>query len=207
MSTARFATALALAGFTLFHASATLAQQVDPTLLNIQSQGGSVLNISASSRQQGIDDPTEAVGNPTGPVEPGTFIFADNGNGGQESMTLNLAFPGVTLTGVRITGGGVGAGAGDPRTISTVLVAGSLGLEPSHTLGQIADFDDPAGFSDILFAVPQHVDQIIIQFGTPEQGARITEIDAIVPEPASAGLVLFAGGALITRCRRRRSDA
>jgi hypothetical protein len=72
---------------------------VDATLLNIQSQGGQVTSVSASSRIFDIDDPTEAVGNPTGPVEAGTFIFADNGNGGEESISLNLDLGGVLLTG------------------------------------------------------------------------------------------------------------
>jgi hypothetical protein len=202
---ARFFAPLALAVSCLTLAtSPAQAQVVNPTLLNIQSQGGSVLNISASSRLFGTDDPTEAVGNPTGPVEPGTFIFADNGNGGQESMTLNLELSGVTLAGVRITGGGAGAGASDPRTISTVLVAGSFGLAPSHTLGQIADFNDAAGFHDILFNAPERVDQLIIQFGTPEQGSRVTEIDAIVPEPGSVGLLLLGGSFAVLRGRRRR---
>jgi hypothetical protein len=83
------------------------------------------------------------------------------------------------------------------------LVAGSFGLAPTHTLGQIADFNDAAGSHDILFSFPERVDQLIIQFGTPEQGARVTEIDAIVPEPGSLALLaLGAGISLLSRHRQ-----
>ena len=177
---------------------------MDPNLLNVQAYGGVVRSVSTSSRYADADDPTEALGNPSGPIEPGTFIFADNGPGGQESTTIETDFPPVTLLGLRITGGGAGARAGDPRMISTVNVFGSAGLAPSAPLGSIADFNDAAGFHDILFGGPVSVDQIIIQFGTPEQGARVIEIDAIVPEPCSLAAVVAAGGALLLRRRARR---
>jgi hypothetical protein len=63
---------------------------------------------------------------------------------------------------------------------------------PPSLRGSISDFDDAAGFHDILFDRPRPVDQIIFVFGTPE-GARIVEIDAIVPEPAGATVFPAAG--------------
>ena len=195
---APFAAALSLS------AGSASAQQVDETLLNVREFGGVTDSVFVSSRIFDQDDPTEAVGNPAGPVEPGTFIFADNGNGGEESMTLNSTSI-VTLLGLRITGGGAGAGAGDPRTIGLVEVFGSFGQRPSVLLGSDPDFNDAAGFEDILFAGPTPVDQIIIRFLTPEQGSRVTEIDAIVPEPGSlAAAALGAAGLLLGRRRFRR---
>ena len=179
------------------------AQVVDPVLLNMRDFGGVTDTVFASSRIFGTDDPTEALGNPVGPVEPGTFLFADNGAGGTESMTLNTTALPLTLLGLRITGGGAGAAAGDPRTISAVEVWGSAGTAPSMFLGSIADFDDAAGFHDVMFTAPFPVDQIIISFGTPELGSRVIEIDAIVPEPAALA-VLPAAFVLLLRRRARR---
>lgn len=199
----RSAVALLAIGALWLCAAPASAQQVNQTLLNMRAFGGVIDTVSASSRIFDTDDPTEALGNPTGPVEPGTFLFGDNGFGGTESMTLNTTFPPITLLGLRITGGGAGAGAGDPRTISTVTVFGSAGLAPSQQLGSIADFNDAAGFHDIPFAGPTAVDQIIIQFGTPEQGARVIEIDALVPEPGAAGVLVVGAAVLLRRGRRR----
>lgn len=181
------------------------AQQVDTVLLNMRAFGGVVDSAWASSEYLGTDDPTEALGNPIGPVEPGTFIFADNEAGGTESMTMNSTFPPITLLGLRITGGGAGGGAGDPRTISDVEVWGSAGLAPSMRLGAIADFDDAAGFHDVMFTAPSAVDQIIVRFGTPEQGSRVTEIDAIVPEPAAPGTLVIATLLLLRRRATREA--
>lgn len=180
------------------------AQHVDETLLNVREFGGITDTVSASSRIFDTDDPAEALGKPTGPVEPGTFIFGDNGPGGTESMTIYTTASPVTLMGLRITGGGAGAAAGDPRTISAVEVWGSAGLAPSMPLGSIADFNDAAGFHDVMFTAPFPVDQIVVSFGTPEEGSRVVEIDAIVPEPAAVGVLALATPLLLRRRRRMR---
>ena len=153
----------------------------EETVLDMQAYGGIVRTAGASPSLRDAggaeDDVTEALGNPAGPLEPGTFIFAANPPGGTASMTINLTDLGARLIGLRITGG---APAGDGYEISSVQVSGSAGLAPSVPLGSIADFNDAAGFDTVLFAAPTQLDQIIISFGVPGPGARVVEVDALV---------------------------
>jgi hypothetical protein len=65
--------------------------QVDPTLLDLTGLGGQVNSVTASSVLTccgGPDDPNEAFGQATGPIEPGSFLFQDNGPGGTETLSV-----------------------------------------------------------------------------------------------------------------------
>ena len=188
-------------------AKPTSAQTVNPTLLDVTSAGGQVNSVTASSRLSccgGPDDPNEAFGQAAGPIEPGSFLFEDNGAGGTENLTFTTSSP-VGLAGLRIQGGAAGGGAGDPRTIGAITVEADTG-GGFTTVGTLADFPDTAqggtGTADILFNTPVTASSFRVTLETPEQGSRITEIDAIVPEPASMGLMAAAGLGLLGRRRR-----
>ena len=197
MTAIRLARVVSIASFVVF-AAAPASAQVDPILLNVTQFGGKVNQASTFSRLGGTDDPTEAFGNPTGPFEPGTFIFEDNGAGGEESISITTSEV-ITLNGLRIIGGGVG----DGRSIGLVNVFASKGAAPSQPVGSIADFNDAAGFHDIpFFTGPFQADQIVMQFGTPENGARVAEVDALVPEPAATGVLSVLALGLLRRRTR-----
>lgn len=182
---------------------------VDPTLLDVTAAGGQVNSVVASSRLSccgGPDDPNEAFGQAAGPIEPGSFLFEDNGAGGTESLTFTTAIP-VTLTGLQIQGGAAGGGAGDPRTIGAITVEADTGGGFTQ-VGTLADFPDTAqggtGTAQILFNSAVTGSNFRVTLETPEQGSRITEIDAIVPEPAALSLLGLGGLTLLARRHRRR---
>ncbi len=167
---------------------------------------------SATNPYGGSDDPKEAFGKNTGPIEPGTFIFNDGSpTGTQDHLTFGTVSP-VTLAGIELTGGAAGPDAGDPRRISNV----ELTYDSNHdgvidtgdtTLHLDDNFPDTGdggtGVADYIF--PSSITSDLFQLTVGQQdgnGPRITEIDAIVPEPASLALAGFSAVGLLVRRRR-----
>jgi hypothetical protein len=177
---------------------------------------GLVTSVTASSALDvggGPDDPREALGQAGGPVEPGSFLFADNtgGAGVNNTLTFNTGSP-LTLAGLKVQGGANGASVGDPRRISLLELRADTDGDGDFTdevaLFSDADFADTGdagpGFEQYTFAdTTASAFQLTVQ-NQEGLGARLLEIDAIlgIPEPGTLSLMALGGLGLLSRRRR-----
>ncbi len=167
------------------------------------------VNFAASSSIPG-DTIEDAFGNQNGGVESHSFLFADNGtpdngnntfDGGTETidwLTWQTTKP-VELHGFRIE---VAPDiiSGDPiEARGTELLRFFVG----GTLVDTIDFNHSVAVVDRIFAGgPVTGDDFRIELTrSTDEGSRIMEIDAILPEPTTVALMGLAGVALL---RRRR---
>jgi len=203
--------------FSLSAAGSGSAQDtVDEFLFNNVADGGLVMTVNASSALGccgGPDDPREAFGQASGPIEGGSFLFGDGLPAGTDNTIEWFTSSAVQISGLRFQGGANGVGGGDPRRIMQLAFAADV-----NNNGNL--FDDPVLFNDpdfgdtgdggpgvitYIFAggpVSANHFGLLVESQEANGGPRIIEIDAVVPEPGSA--LACALGAVAIGLRRRR---
>lgn len=196
----RMAVTAAAIGAGVLAGTAT-AQELDPTLLDVLSKGGQVLSVTASSRYQNNDDPTKAFGNSTTSYEPEAFLFADLGAGTLNTITA-IVDGAPTISGVRIEGGALGLL--DPRRIGAVDVFVNGSSTPAASIADFPDTGDGgSGVHDFIFNAPVSINTLKIEAVNQDgNGLRLTEVDALVPEPTVLSLLSVAGFGLLARRRK-----
>jgi hypothetical protein len=187
---------------------------VDKVLLNNTTNGvgdqlpGHVNSVVASSALNfgTPDDPKEAFGKETGPIEPGTFLFADTGHpttGNLLTFTTNTP---VTLAGLEIDGGG--GGGDDPRRIGAVSISADLDNNGSFETLLYSSASFFQNLNNDLFFTGGSITASRFQVsfdGIDNDGPRIREIDAIVSIPEPTSLAALASMGLLLAARRRRA--
>jgi hypothetical protein len=191
------------------------AQVVDPILLDDRTSNplGKVDSVAASSRLAGVDDPLEAFGRPSGPIEGGTFLFGDGRGIVQETLTWTTSEP-VTLTGLRVAGGAGGPQVQDGRRIGAVEIyadTNNNNVFDEAVLATASDFPDPGdggtGVADYMFPFVTASRFELRLMSQDGNGPRVTEIDAIVPEPSALGWTAMTCACILSARRRRRASA
>lgn len=208
-----------VASLILLWANTGSGQFVDQNLLNSATNNttegdeppGLVSSISVSSRLSGNDDPADAFGNNNGPVEPFTFIFADGlGAGTVNTLDFTTSIP-ITLMGLEFNGGGNG-GAADPRRILALNVLVDLDNNGTFemTLYSSSNFPDP-GIQILPFSSPVTASRFRLEIQNEDNGSfggpRVTEINALVPEPGTVALCAFGLGLVVWKSTRRRTNS
>ena len=190
------------------------AQMVAPNLLNNTDNGagdepaGLVNFVSASSRLGGVDDPREIFGRNTGPIENGNFYFADAAVGTIHTVDFSTASA-VFLNGLQVIGGAAGPQGQDARRIMSITFFADLDNNGSFetTLFTDANFPDTgdggSGMQTYSFGGIMASSFRLAVEAQDGPGARLTEVNAVVPEPGALALVV-AGGLLLARFARRR---
>lgn len=196
---------------------------VDPTLFNffantgVDDPAGLTNQINVSSRIFGSDNPEDAFGNNDGAVEGNSFLFGDGNPVGTNNTIEWITSSAVTITGLRFQGGAAGPDAGDPRRIMQLAFIADQNNN-GILLNQFGAPDDPILFNDPNFgdtgdggtgditytfaAVTANRFGLLVQ-NQDGGGARIGEVDAVIPEPGS--MLLCGLSAVVLGLRRRRA--
>lgn len=192
-------------GVLLAATSNTSAALVDGNVWNNTTNSGGdqpagLTTVTGSSTPlASVDNPKEAFGQNTGPIEPGTFLFADgltadNGNGilgdgGEKVDFLTWSTSSwVVVSGYRAYLGSESV----TQNRGTQLIRMQVQSEVDDVFddnAQTGSFGPP--FVDRLFSIDQVSRDLRIDLTRNNAtGPRIIELDAIVPDPMPSGVYL-----------------